>query len=189
MSVTGRAERARESTRKRTRAALVRAARDEFETRGYAGTNTNLIARAAGYAPQTFYRHFADKRTIFLAVYETWAEEEIGAVSSAMSADELASFLLEHHRRHKVFRRALRQLSIEDEYVAEARARSRRAQIEALRRGHPSLSALPFEEIAALLLTMEKLCDAYADGELEMLGIADAEARALIARRILGMSV
>jgi AcrR family transcriptional regulator len=50
------------------RSVLIAAARLEFEEFGFEGTNSNAIARRAGYAPQTFYRHFEDKREIFLAV-------------------------------------------------------------------------------------------------------------------------
>ena len=40
----------------------------EFIESGYAGTDTNRIARRAGFAPQTFYRWFADKTAILRAV-------------------------------------------------------------------------------------------------------------------------
>src|SRR6516164_7449492 len=63
-----------------TRAALLHAAEAEFNARGFDGTDTNRIARAAGYAPQTFYRHFKDKRAAFLAVYDRWWKDESAAL-------------------------------------------------------------------------------------------------------------
>jgi AcrR family transcriptional regulator len=52
-----------------TRERLVQAAAAEFREQGFAGTDTNRIARRAGFAPQTFYRWFTDKTEIFIAVY------------------------------------------------------------------------------------------------------------------------
>ena len=59
-----------------TRAALVRAALEVFNQVSFHDTDTNKLARAAGYSPGTFYRHFPDKRSIFLAAYALWLVEE-----------------------------------------------------------------------------------------------------------------
>ncbi len=59
-----------------SRRALVDAAARIFNTVGYHGTDTNRIARAAGYTPGSFYTHFRDKKSIFLEVYRRWVEEE-----------------------------------------------------------------------------------------------------------------
>src|SRR6516164_2929685 len=59
-----------------TRAALIEAARLEFEEAGFDATQSNKIAARAGYAPQTFYRHFSSKLEIFLAVYDQWVADE-----------------------------------------------------------------------------------------------------------------
>src|SRR5271163_4022886 len=64
-----------------TKMQLLDAAEREFNTHGFDGTDTNRIARAAGYAPQTFYRHFEDKRAVFLAVYERWWKGESAALA------------------------------------------------------------------------------------------------------------
>ena len=58
------------------REALVVAARAEFDECGFEGTDTNRIARRAGYAPQTFYRNFADKTAIFVETYQRWLAVE-----------------------------------------------------------------------------------------------------------------
>ena len=51
---------------KDTRSALLHAAEQIFREVGYYGTDSNRIARAAGYAPATFYKHFENKLEIFL---------------------------------------------------------------------------------------------------------------------------
>src|SRR5271156_3112848 len=65
-----------------TAKALLDAAEREFNARGFDGTDSNRIARAAGFAPQTFYRHFPDKRAVFLAVYERWWKGESDALAA-----------------------------------------------------------------------------------------------------------
>jgi AcrR family transcriptional regulator len=90
-----------------TRQRLIQAAAVELETEGYFATDSNRIARAAGYAPGTFYKHFADKRAIFLAVYDDWVDAEWRAISDVVAAGaplaelagQLVDLLIAHHRR------------------------------------------------------------------------------------------
>ena len=128
-------------TRKRrdseqTRARLIAAAQAEFNTRGFHGTDTNRIARHAGYAPQTFYRHFPDKTAVFLAVYDGWWRAEAEAVGLALAGSKgkggmlaAAQIVLEFHERWRGFRRSLRHLAVEDLRVRKARAVARKAQV------------------------------------------------------------
>jgi AcrR family transcriptional regulator len=51
-----------------TRKTLVEAAQQVFLQRGFARATTREIARAAGVAEGTIYRHFADKQALFQAV-------------------------------------------------------------------------------------------------------------------------
>eukprot|EP01037_Dinobryon_pediforme_P012224 gene12224-12310_t len=95
-----------------TRTGLIQAAAAEFEEVGYEQTNTNAIARRAGFAPQTFYRHFKDKLAIFLAAYERWTEEELTVISDAASTEDLVRATLRHHETSRLFRRTLRDLSV-----------------------------------------------------------------------------
>src|SRR5436305_8049443 len=81
-----------------TRAAVVRAARQEFEERGFEATQSNRIARRAGYATQTFYRHFTDKIDILLAVYADWIADEQKELAVAGNSRQRARVLLKHHR-------------------------------------------------------------------------------------------
>ena len=65
-----------------TRSKLIAAAAKLFNSVGYFGTDFNRIARQAGYAPGTFYVHFADKREVFLEVYLGWVELEWQAIAA-----------------------------------------------------------------------------------------------------------
>jgi AcrR family transcriptional regulator len=53
-----------------TRAALLTAARDLFGRNGYAATSTEEIVALAGVTKGALYHHFADKESLFRAVFE-----------------------------------------------------------------------------------------------------------------------
>jgi AcrR family transcriptional regulator len=160
----------------RTREALITAARLEFEEPGYEQTNTNKIAQRAGYAPQTFYRHFADKLEIFLAVYEDWSRTEQAALDHVRDAGAVAQILIRHHKQTRVMRRTLRYLSVTEPRVRAARAQTRLEQIERIRGRLKRLANVPHAELAARLLLVERLSDACAEGELSDLGLSATEA-------------
>jgi len=157
-----------------TRARLIQAAAAEFNAHGYAGTDTNRIARRAGFAPQTFYRWFADKLSIFIAVYRVWEDTERAFLSELIerkaSTQQMRDAAVRHHRNHLVFRRSLRQLSVENPAMRRARAESRKRQIAQIKlwQQKPGADA---GRIAAALLQMERLADALAEGEFQDLGL------------------
>jgi AcrR family transcriptional regulator len=156
---------------------LIEAARLEFEEHGYEGTNTNAIARRADYAPQTFYRHFVDKRAIFLAVYQQWIAAEARDVSDADTPEAVADALIHHHQTHRIFRRSLRALTVVDAEVGKVRAKARLDQMRAIavRCGKPDHARL-----LAGILQIERLCDAIADGEFQACGIKMTDARSQV---------
>ncbi len=170
---------------KDTGAKLVEAAAKEFRQHGFAGTDTNKIARRAGFAPQTFYRWFGDKTDIFLAVYRAWEEDEKDLLARLHAEKAPTSALVDaaiaHHQSFRIFRRSLRQLSVDEPTVRKARAESRRRQIDRFK-AWGNASAFSTDEIATMLLEMERLCDAVAEGEFADLGIGEAVPRAEIAR-------
>ncbi len=184
-STTARRQRtARAPERGAARDALLAAARNEFDEAGFDGTDTNRIARRAGYAPQTFYRHFKDKTAIFVEIYNKWFEDEWKDLKKAhgKGADGAARVLLDHHARHREFRRSLRRLTVTDDAVRAARTASRRHQLELVDaedklRGHNRETALRI----ALLFCTERLADAAADGELSDLGLSHDDQVALLA--------
>ena len=161
-----------------TRARLVAAAAEVFNRVGYRGTDSNRLARAAGYAPGTFYKHFPDKRAVFLAAYEAWVTSEWSAVAEIVrqggGRDAVAARLVAEaallHRRWRGLRASLRALVAEDAAARRFYRLQRRRQLDmlaAMRRGGPS----DRESDAVLLYTLERVCDAVADGELRELGL------------------
>ena len=160
------------SPRKRgqARELLLDAAREEFSDPGYFSTDTNKIAKRAGYAPQTFYRHFKDKIDIFIAVYDLgvvdgaarlgkyiFNPETQDAVEIAAFQQEVLSWLIEW----SAFRQALRTLTIEEPRVREARARNRNRQIDLLA-SLPNNQTRSRAEIFAAAIELEALCDIVA---------------------------
>jgi AcrR family transcriptional regulator len=165
-----------------TRERLIAAAAAEFREASFAGTDSNRIARRAGFAPQTFYRWFKDKTEIFIAVYRAW-EEELRAVNALLveGADDEAVVQagVAHHRSWLKFRRSLRALSVENAQVRAARAESRLRQVAWIEQWNGP-SALAADEIAARLLQFERLTDAIAEGEFVDMGMAEDAARRLL---------
>jgi AcrR family transcriptional regulator len=175
-----------------TRGKLVEAAGKLFNSVGYFGTDSNRIAREAGYAPGTFYVHFADKREIFLEVYRGWVDSEWQAIAAAIAPEKgagarsqslrVAQAVLRHHREWRMFRKSLRALTVTDERVHRARVAERARQIaqaaELLRaRGVTQTPA----RIYANLLLFEILCDAVADGDTATLGLKERDILARLA--------
>lgn len=164
---------------------LLAAAAAEFAEHGFDGTDSNRIARRAGFAPQTFYRWFDDKTAIFVTVYSQWQLEELGLlqrlVGERASSAQIARHVIEHHVANRVFRRSMRRLAIEEPAVRKARADSRNRQIAAIRGLGSSLKP---SEIAMRLMEMERLSDAIAEAEFADLGLDDRAARLEVARLV-----
>jgi len=181
-------EKPRKGTRTRnpqqSRQALIDAAARIFNTVGYHGTDTNRIARAAGYTPGSFYTHFQDKKSIFLEVYRRWVEEEFEAISAVLASSpagtrrrRLARDILEHHRKWRVFRASLSALYAIDDDVRSVRLAERDRQIDRLISSAKEAGRAPPTRAAALasLLAAEALCDSVASGDTKALGIGEAE--------------
>ena len=167
-----------------TRRRLVAAAADVFNRHGFHGTDSNRIARAAGYAPGSFYKHFVDKRAIFLEAWDAWVTAEWAVVETALAAggDErtvasrIVRLVLSLHRRWRGFRASMRALVGSDPVARRFHRRQRVRQLRLLRdldtrSGRPPR---PAEDDALLLFTLERVCDAAADGELRDLGLSTA---------------
>jgi AcrR family transcriptional regulator len=173
-----------------TYARIVAAAAIEFEQHGFYATDTNRIARAAGYAPATFYKHFDNKLAVFLAVYDTWVErewEQIDALAkrpgdSITRVRRIVDFLVDHHRRWRGFRAALRALTATETAARNHHAGIRRDQVarfRALLGGADEAS-----DAVLLLLYLDRVCDAIALGELRLLGVAEASAKSAMVEQI-----
>ena len=163
-----------------TREAIVDAAAGLFNEVGFDGTDSNAIARAAGYSPGTFYRHFEDKRDVFLAAYARHLRAEWTALEERLDALpaeplELASGLVDgllaHHKSWRIFRGSLRALLGTDPEVRRALKSARKRQLELIGRLRLRTGGKrsPDEDLL-FLLTLERACDALVDGELDEAG-------------------
>lgn len=172
-----------------TRERLIAAAAAVFNRDGYHGTDSNRLARAAGYAPATFYKHFADKRAILLAAYESWVTAEWRAIGEALRAaptpaaraERIVALVLEHHRRWKGLRASLRALVATDAVVRRFHRAQRKRQLDLLAemRDRPSTAPTRVDD-AVMLFTLERTLDAVAEGETEALGLDDAAVMARV---------
>ncbi|MCW5831643.1 MAG: TetR/AcrR family transcriptional regulator [Labilithrix sp.] len=168
----------------------MQAAAEIFNRDGYAATDSNRIAREAGYSPGTFYKHFADKKQIFLAVYEEWVAREWAEISAQISSGEdvgtraeaIVAIFLEHHKRWRGFRASLRALVSNEPDVRDfyrAQRKKQLALLAALRGGDDGRAR---EADALLLYTVERTADAIADGEPTSLQVTAEGLRGLLVR-------
>ena len=164
-----------------TRGRLVAAATRLFNRDGFYGTDSNRIARAAGYSPGVFYKHFKDKREVFLAAYEQWSLAEWEQVTTILSsggsdremARRLVLMSVDFHTRWRGLLASLRQLVFTDERVRTFHRRQRKRQLEWMAQLRVRRSASPRrrEQDIVYLYTTERTFDAIAQGELRALGL------------------
>jgi AcrR family transcriptional regulator len=173
--------RPRRGTPSATRGRLVDAAAMVFNRVGYDGTDSNRLARAACYAPATFYKHFSDKRAIFLAAYERWVSAEWSEVErildqtrgSRQAAARIVNLTLMHHRRWRGLRASLRALVLSDPKARAFYRAQRRRQLRMIARLRGTRGAPgQIERDAVQLFTLERTCDAIAEGEAAALGLS-----------------
>jgi AcrR family transcriptional regulator len=175
------ADRPRRGTPEQTRARLVATAGEIFNRVGYHGTDSNRIAKEAGYATGTFYKHFQDKRETFLAVYEAWVTSEWSAIDAELSAGgsreetarRLVKLSIDFHTKWRGLRASLLELVFTDEEVRRFYRSQRRRQLEVIAQLRHRLGIPPGrrEDDAIHLFTTERTYDAIGQGELQALGL------------------
>jgi AcrR family transcriptional regulator len=198
-AITKRIEilRPRRGSPEQTRERLVAAAARLFNQFGYEGTDSNRIAEEAGYATGTFYKHFKDKKEIFLEAYGTWVAAEWKAVEEELAAggspEETARRLvysaIEFHRRWRGLRASLLQLVFADTGVRKYYRAQRRHQLDTMARLRASLGGPPHsrEEDAIHLFTSERTFDAIANGEIQSLGLSRSAVLESMVQRVLAV--
>jgi AcrR family transcriptional regulator len=77
-----------------TRSELVRAARELFASRGYAGVGTQEIVRQAAVTRGALYHHFRDKKDLFSAVHEQLESELVASIGAKIGDIQDARELL-----------------------------------------------------------------------------------------------
>jgi AcrR family transcriptional regulator len=190
-------DRPRRGAPAQTRERLLIAAADLFNRAGFHGTDSNRIAKEAGYSTGTFYKHFQDKREIFLAVYDAWVTSEWEAVAAELSLDgtprdiarRVVERSIEFHTKWRGLRASLIELVFTDAEVRRAYRRQRRRQLDLipqlrLRFGLPPGTR---EEDAIHLFTAERTYDAIGQKELEALGLDHDTVVEAMVQRVLAM--
>jgi TetR/AcrR family transcriptional regulator len=71
-----------------SRESIIRAARAEFASQGFAGARVDRIARAAGLNKQLIYYYFGSKRGLHTAATDTAPLEEAAAAADPTTANE-----------------------------------------------------------------------------------------------------
>ncbi len=173
-----------------TRQKLVDAAAEEFRDIGYFNTDTNKIAVRAGYAPATFYKHFGNKLEIFLAAYEVWVADEWRALDASDDDPEtLIRTVLAHHKKHLLFRTDLRALAATEPDVKRYQNKLRREQVKRLGELAPDLAPEgdDWSTPVFLLLTLERVSDAIADGSAKASHASEAALIAHVIKLIDGL--
>lgn len=174
---------------------LLQSAKDIFNSKTYFSTDTNEIARNAGYAPATFYRYFQDKLDVFLALYQNWHEQQrIGVLQlieehqdSNIFIAKLAPLIISFYRDWRGFRASVRCLAAIDEKVHAFRL-ARREELIKLVNYVCRVYGLPAKSVAdtlCMLLTLERIGDALADGEFTHFKVSNDEAINRIAQLFL----
>jgi AcrR family transcriptional regulator len=78
----------RQEYKELTRAAVLRAAADQFISRGYVATTIDDVARAARVSKGTVYYHFQDKSELFEAVFRDRQNRLVAAVAATVGDTE-----------------------------------------------------------------------------------------------------
>jgi AcrR family transcriptional regulator len=174
-------DRPRRGSPDQTRERLVAAAALLFNRYGYHGTDSNRISKQAGYSTGVFYKHFRNKREVFLAAYETWVASEWKGVAGELSAGgskkdmarRLVTLSIDFHTRWRGLRASLLELVFTDESVRRFYRKQRRRQLDTMAELRSKIGAPPRsrEEDAIHLYTTERTYDAIAQQEPKDLGL------------------
>jgi len=175
------AKRPRRGSPDQTRERLVTAAASQFNRFGYHGTDSNTIAKEAGYATGTFYKHFRDKREIFFAAYDRWLTAQWKEISDTLSemrnAEETARLLVDvsikFHTEWRGLRASLMELVFSDPEARKFFRAQRRRQLDLIveLRTRFALPARTSEQDAIHLYMTERVFDAIGQGEIQSLGL------------------
>ena len=175
-----------------TRDVLIETALRVFNEVGYWGTDSNSLAREAGYSPGTFYRHFTDKRAIFHAAYEAWSERELELLGDRLTrargegrdtAGVFVDFLIAHHGRWRTFCASTRAVARGDVRLERAIREHRRGMLEQL------MALLGRRDLAGALVVLHAIDGvgaAIAVGEPKAMGVSAREMSERVREMIAG---
>ena len=132
---------------RRTRDALVVAARGVFEERGYDGTRMGDIAEAAGVSHGTVYTWFATKDSVLMAVVGSLVDGLYASLSTPEAADPVARIELANRRYLDAYRAHARLLEVVEQAATTDEAF--RAVLTDLRAAHVERVAATIRHLQA----------------------------------------
>ena len=147
--------------------AIVSAAPQVFASKGFDGTQTGDVARAAGISTGAVYQYFTDKRAIFLEVlrrHRVWSRQEVdrrldlevfATLSPRDAIGSAIDVLFTVIERHAGLNRVYLALSFTDPEVAKMRAESEaeeRTLLAGLIRALVPPDAVPDPDAAATVI-------------------------------------
>jgi AcrR family transcriptional regulator len=190
-------QRPRRGSPELTRERIIDGAASLFNQFGYNGTDSNSIAKEAGYATGTFYKHFQDKREVFLAVYERWLTAEWQAIDEELSkghppdatARRIVEISIKFHTEWRGLRASLMELIFSDEDARKYFRNQRRRQLEVMSELRQRLG-LPLrtrEQDAVHLFLTERVFDALGQGEIQALGLDRRVVVEFMVEKVLGL--
>ncbi|MGI9195936.1 MAG: TetR/AcrR family transcriptional regulator [Candidatus Nanopelagicales bacterium] len=121
---------------RRTRDALINAARGVFEERGYDGTRMGDIAEAAGVSHGTVYTWFATKDAVLMAVVDSLVDGLYASLSTPDDADPVSRIeranrsYLDAYRAHARLLEVVEQAATTDESFRAVLAGLRAAHVD-----------------------------------------------------------
>jgi TetR/AcrR family transcriptional regulator len=160
------------------RSQLIEASMDLFSRKGFAGTTTKEIARAAGVSEAIIFRHFATKRDLYTAIIEhnihsAGAKQALAGMEACMKrCDDEGLFraivkgCIEGHRKDARFEKLMMHASLEGHELATIYRRefglpifaSLRAYLDRRQRS----GALRHIDAAAMIVAIAGMANYYA---------------------------
>lgn len=180
---------------------MLKAARDQFWTNGYAGTSMDAIAAATGLGKGSLYGAFGGKRELFHRVYDGHCNATIDSANRELNSDDkqaferLTAYLMGHatacaeRRQHGcLVAKTTAELTEHDEVVS---ARSRKtfetvelafaANLKACQRNGDIDPAADAQQLAGLLLTVHRGVEALGKAGYDESALRTITATALAA--------
>lgn len=186
LQVSRRSERKRDPIK--TKEKLLESGIELFNNPGYFFTDSNEIARKAGFAPGTFYQHFRNKNELFIEIYKNWLSKQLLLMEEGLkSAQNLSQFceqmaveMLPLFGEWKGFRNSVRALTATDQATRDFRRKSAEAIFDLIKKVslHFKLSPLEMKQALPHLLCLESFLDAFAEGVLFSYGYSEEEVKA-----------
>lgn len=160
----------KEEEKARTRAFLLQSTLELAARHGFASLGLREVAREAGIAPTSFYRHFADMRELGLALIDEHVRPLLARLAARAAADgpDVAELLLGELSVTAITEPHVLRFMLAERYGAQPdfRAALRRAYVElAASLGRQGKKPAPRGSAEAVVAVLFDYCDALLDGD------------------------